>query len=317
MNKGYSYLRKKWFRFYSLMLFIIFIFLAIPPAAISSNPVEQRCVILGPTNTACNNIGTIFNNGKGNGRSKNIGGNSLKIRLKELRKYYLINNRKKSNVEHWREAFLGFYKKTGNIKYIALHVRKKNGVWNLVYKGKPRNFQLAKFRKYWLKNSYTDIIISLNGAHERFEPIKAESDVFICVSARESVLVGLPPCNKQKRFRFLEQFSVSAMGQKIKSSTVTKKGFKYILVVTGIFQYDQGETGTKADAQHEENDEPRFVRYNWLSINGSTSNATKSNLPSHTYEFHITGTGAPLTLHIEDSNYSDNAGSLSVKLYGY
>lgn len=301
--------------FYSLMLSIIFIFLAIPPDAISFNPGEPRCVIFGPTDTGCYKIGTIFNKGEGNGRSKNIEGNSLRIKLKELRKYYYINNRKKGHVEHWREAFLGFHKKMGKIKYIALHVRKKNGAWNLIYKGKPRNFKLEKFRKYWVINNNTDIIISLNGAHERFEPIKAESDVFICVSERESVLLGLPPC--YKRFKLLEQITVSAMGQKIRSRTVTKKGFKYILVVTGIFQYDQGETGTKADAQHEENDEPRFVRYNWLAINGSTSNATKSNLPSHTYEFHITGTGAPLTLHIEDSNYSDNAGSLSVNLYSY
>jgi hypothetical protein len=88
------------------------------------------------------------------------------------------------------------------------------------------------------------------------------------------------------------------------------------LVVSGIFQYDQGETGTKADAQHEENDEPRFVRNNYLAINGSTPNATRGHLSSHTYEFRITGTGKPLTLHIADSNYSDNAGSLTVKLYG-
>jgi len=315
MNKEYSHSMPTWLRFCSFILSVLVVFLAFPTYAVSAKPVDKRCVILGAPNTACDKIGTIFNNGKGNKRKKGSGGNSFRIRLVNLRKYYLNNDRMKEHVENWCEGFLSIHKTSGTIKYIAIHVRSNRGKWHTVYKGKKQRFQLKTFKKYWKNSRYTDMIISVNGEHDRFEAIKAKADLYICISARRSVLAGLPPCYGRES-RFLEKFTVSAKGQKKRTKTVTRKGITYTLVVSGTFQYDQGETGTRADAQHEQNDVPRFIRNNFLAINGSAPNATKSNLSSHVYEFHITGTGRPLTLHIKDSNYSDNAGFLTVKLYG-
>lgn len=114
----------------------------------------------------------------------------------------------------------------------------------------------------------------------------------------------------------IETIVVYANGGKAKSQAILEKGVNYKIIVTGTFQYDEGERGTQADAQHEENDEPRFVRRNFLAINGSTQNASKGDLSNHTYEYIIHGNGQPLSLHIEDGGYSDNAGYLTVNLYG-
>ncbi len=114
---------------------------------------------------------------------------------------------------------------------------------------------------------------------------------------------------------WLEKLTVPANGDDVRSEKVLKQGEDYHLVASGVFQYDQGETGTQADAQHEENDDPKFVPRSFLSIDGITRKADKSYLEPHTYGYDIVGTGAPLILRIEDSGYDDNAGSLSIVLY--
>ncbi len=124
------------------------------------------------------------------------------------------------------------------------------------------------------------------------------------------------PDKSSDRLRYLEQLSVSAKGQKVRTRTVTQKGALYKIIASGVFQYDQGERGTKADSQHQENDEPRFVRENYLAIDERLLNADKSDLSQHTYEYNITGTGKSFSLYIKDSGYEDNAGSLNVRLYG-
>jgi hypothetical protein len=142
------------------------LFLVIPTSAVSSNSIDRRCIILGYPHTACNKIGTIYNDGKGKKRRKSIGGNSLRIKLNNLRKYYQKNERLKGHVESWSEGFLRVHKTSGNVKYIAMHVRSKNGKWALIYKGKNRRFLLKSFETYWVKSKYTDITSSVNGAHE-------------------------------------------------------------------------------------------------------------------------------------------------------
>jgi len=156
-------------------------------------------------------------------------------------------------------------------------------------------------------------VASINGANERFKPIKATASLYICITAPK-ILLGIPPCGSSGGF--IEKMSISAMGAKTRSKSVLRRGKHYRLIVSGLYQYDQGEIGTLADAEYEENDNRRFVRSRSLAINGSLAKPVKSNLASHSYEYSIIGSGAPIYLHIDDSNYRDNAGSLTAKLYG-
>jgi hypothetical protein len=160
---------------------------------------QKRCldIILGVPRGVCHTIGSLYSNGKGDRHSKGVGGNSLRIKFSKLRKYYYDNERMKKSVESWHGASLNISQTKGTIKYISLHARTTKGVWRVIYKGKGTSFQLKKFKKFWSNSNYTDIIISINGASEKFEPIVAKADVKVCISARKSILLGIPPCRKR------------------------------------------------------------------------------------------------------------------------
>ncbi len=62
----------------------------------------------------------------------------------------------------------------------------------------------------------------------------------------------------------------------IANSKFINVGKKYRLIVTDTFQYDEGEKGTRADAQHEQNDDLQFTGRHFLAINGQLLDANKS-----------------------------------------
>ena len=213
MNNNYSSLPRSHtlyentHKFTPWILTILFIVITIPSISYSAHYLQtvpkkssdQRCIIIGLPSTVCNIAGSIFNNGKGNSRRKKIGGNSLRVSLKNLQKYYLDNKRLKGYIENWHEASLRIHKKSGRIKHISIHARNKKGNWKLIYKGKRLAFPLNRFRKFWLDSNYTDLIISLNGAYERFDPVKATANVSICTTDATTGLLGLPPCDRDTK----------------------------------------------------------------------------------------------------------------------
>jgi hypothetical protein len=119
----------------------------------------------------CYKMGILFNDGKGDRRRKGIGGNSFRIRLKELRKYYISD----------KEGKLVIKKTSGHIKYTSIHIRSTSGTWKLIYKGKSDFIRLKKFKKYWQDSRYNEIVVSINGAHEKFDPIKAKANINVCI----------------------------------------------------------------------------------------------------------------------------------------
>jgi hypothetical protein len=113
------------------------------------------------------------------------------------------------------------------------------------------------------------------------------------------------------------QYTVPADGTVIRTD-ILQDGTKYEIIASGIFQYDEGEEGTKADAQHYEDDNHKWQRRNFLAINGSTTDAAypknSKNSKQDKYCYYITGQGKAITLRISDDGYDDNKGNISVQI---
>lgn len=113
----------------------------------------------------CETKTSVFTDGKGNNRTKKLGGNYAAIKLDSLN----------------AEDLLRINPVSGTFKYVTLHARYSGGYWKTIYKGANTSFPVAKYLSSYKKDKKcTHVIISVNGAHEKYEPIACKADILVC-----------------------------------------------------------------------------------------------------------------------------------------
>ena len=119
----------------------------------------------------CRYLKTVSTDGTGDGRTKKKGGKYLAIELSSLQ------DDDKLLVE----------RTSGIMEYVTLHARFTRRTWSTISKIKnlenaaemtfPIREYLASYKK---RTDCTHVIVSVNGAHEKYEPIPCEAKVFVC-----------------------------------------------------------------------------------------------------------------------------------------
>lgn len=119
---------------------------------------------------------------------------------------------------------------------------------------------------------------------------------------------------------YLDQILIPADGTVVESTVNLENNVRYSIIVTGTYRYDVGEPGEFADAQYREDDNDQWtIRWNSVEFDGIRLTANVFDLDNHTYTFHVTGTGQPMTFRIYDDpgTYGDNEGSLTATIYPF
>jgi hypothetical protein len=113
----------------------------------------------------CRNIGTVMNDGTGDNRTKKRGGNNAAVSLSSLNGDEVL----KVNVT------------SGTLKYVTLHARYDGGYWKTIYQGPVTEFPVGQYLgSYKNDRKCTHVNISVNGAHERYEPMACTADIEVC-----------------------------------------------------------------------------------------------------------------------------------------
>lgn len=113
----------------------------------------------------CIQSGSVFTDGTGDGRTKKKGGNYLSVAVDLLKQGDILNIEPVS----------------GTFKYVTLHSRYKGGYWKTIYQGTEKSFPFEKyFNSLKSEPDCTHIIVSVNGGHEKYEPIPCISKINIC-----------------------------------------------------------------------------------------------------------------------------------------
>ncbi len=73
---------------------------------------------------------------------------------------------------------LSFKCVSGRCMTVTLHGRSSSGVWNTLYQGAPKDRQVGSVLS-GKRSRYTHIIISVNGAHERYTKVAAKMEVIV------------------------------------------------------------------------------------------------------------------------------------------
>lgn len=113
----------------------------------------------------CRTVGEVYTDGTGDTRTKKRGGTYLTIPKSDLLK------RSSLNIDPL----------SGNFKYVTVHARYEGGVWKTAYQGEIKNLSIDRYFKSFLSHpNCTHLIVSVNGAHEKYEPVPCRAKVKIC-----------------------------------------------------------------------------------------------------------------------------------------
>jgi hypothetical protein len=113
----------------------------------------------------CKKQASIFNDGTGDNRSKKRGGNYAAIKLNSLRDTQTIKINPVS----------------GTFQYVTLHARYNGGYWTTIYKGSNKSFPVGQVLGAYINDkNCTHVNISVNGAHEKYEPIACTAEILVC-----------------------------------------------------------------------------------------------------------------------------------------
>jgi hypothetical protein len=64
---------------------------------------------------------------------------------------------------------------------VTLHARYNGGYWRTIYKGSEKNFPAEKyFESYKSDSNFTHIIVSVNGGHEKYDPVSCKAEINLC-----------------------------------------------------------------------------------------------------------------------------------------
>ena len=110
-----------------------------------------------PAKPAAKSLGVAGNNGTG---QRKTGGKSIWIELKTLAD----------------PEVLTFKCTSGTCQYMTIHGRTSRGGWQTLYQGGLRPWRIVELLK-GRRQQYSHLVISVNGAHERYIPIACEMEV--------------------------------------------------------------------------------------------------------------------------------------------
>jgi len=113
----------------------------------------------------CRTVGEVYTDGKGDTRTKRIGGTYLTIPKADL-----------SHGSTLQVAIL-----SGNFKYVTVHARYDGGYWKTAYQGSLMNLPVDQyFRSFLNQPNCTHLAVSVNGAHEKYEPVPVRAKINLC-----------------------------------------------------------------------------------------------------------------------------------------
>lgn len=112
-----------------------------------------------PAKPAAKSLGVAGNNGTG---QRKTGGKSIWIELKTLAD----------------PEVLTFKCTSGTCQYMTIHGRTSRGVWQTLYQGGLRPWRIVELLK-GRRQQYSHLVISVNGAHERYIPSACEMEISI------------------------------------------------------------------------------------------------------------------------------------------
>jgi len=113
----------------------------------------------------CRAVGEVYTDGKGDTRTKRIGGTYLTIPKADL-------------VPH---STLQVDVLSGNFKYVTVHARYDGGYWKTAYQGGLKNLPVDQhFRSFLNQPNCTHLAVSVNGAHEKYEPVPVRAKINLC-----------------------------------------------------------------------------------------------------------------------------------------
>ena len=126
---------------------------------------------------SCRVVASIVNDGSGDNRIKKRGGNYAAIKLDTLNAGEVLKVAPTS----------------GTLKYVTLHARFQGGSWRTLYQGPLTDFPVSTYLAESKKEARcTHVIISVNGAHEKYEPIACTADIRVCGTGNASVDLSHP-----------------------------------------------------------------------------------------------------------------------------
>ena len=118
----------------------------------------------------------------------------------------------------------------------------------------------------------------------------------------------------------LETISVPVNGSTVASTTVLQSGVEYVFEASGTFRIG-GPGDGRGDAEYFNFANPPASLGDFsgnvdigLSINGDDPDWGPYR-PDHVYEQMFTGLGAAVTASYADTNYSDNSGDLTLRIF--
>lgn len=126
-----------------------------PPAILGSKVAQP----------GCRTLAQVYTDGSGDRRTKKRGGNYTAIKLDSLRNDQTIRV----------EAV------SGRLTYVTLHARYQGGSWRTIYKGPKTEFPVGQYIASYKKDTNcTHVNISVNGAHEKYDPVACRANVLVC-----------------------------------------------------------------------------------------------------------------------------------------
>lgn len=124
------------------------------------------------TSGFCRKVGEIYTDGTGDRRTKKRGGTYLTIAKSDLPS----------------TASVKIETLSGSLSYVAVHARYEGGIWKTAYQGPLTSFSVGRyFQSFLSQANCTHLIVSVNGAHEKYEPAACRAAVHICHAGDDRV----------------------------------------------------------------------------------------------------------------------------------
>jgi hypothetical protein len=113
----------------------------------------------------CRRIGEVYTDGTGDRRTKKRGGTYLTISKQDIAP----------------GASIGIRVLSGNFSYVTVHARYEGGIWKTAYQGPLRDLPVSRhFQSYLQEARCTHLVVSVNGAHEVYDPAACRAEIALC-----------------------------------------------------------------------------------------------------------------------------------------
>lgn len=119
---------------------------------------------------ACVKLGSIATDGTGNPQRYRTGGTYFGLPIGKITP----------------DAVVRIAMTAGPLRYVTLHTRFEGGIWRTAYQGADMSFPAAHpaFAACRAAKTCTTMVISINGAHERYEAVQSAADILLCEPRR-------------------------------------------------------------------------------------------------------------------------------------